>query len=179
MLARPALFAVSLLSTALVLPLAAGCGGRSEQAGASSTSNGPSALPANAPAYDADAETVANYVSGDWQVTLLPEASAVDVNAPTVDAALDVGDFSDDTAPLTGTFAGADVTNGQLVVTPGGAQSPVVSFTTDSMTVPGLTGESVEVPGPIEWTGQLYQGRLIGTAVGQNGRESRWEADRQ
>ena len=162
------LFALTLAGTAAVV--AAGCGGKS------SNSTTPARPAANAPAYDADAETVGSYVAQDWNVMLLPEVGQANVDSPSVDASLTVGAFNDNTARLAGSFAGAEVSGGEVRLTEGGAESPMLMFTTDSMTVPGLTGEDVQVDGPINWEGKLYEGRLYGTATGPDGRTSRWEA---
>ena len=171
MTSRPLFRLLSLAFAASAAVAVAGCGGKSND-----SRPAPSRPAANAPAYNATAETVGDYLAGDWNVMLLPEVGQANVDAPSVDASLTVGAFNDNSARLAGSFAGSDVTDGEVRVTDGGAESPMVMFTTDSMTVPGLSGEDMQVDGPINWEGKLYEGRLYGTATGPDGRTSRWEA---
>jgi hypothetical protein len=131
------------------------------------------------PAFDADATEVAEFLSGgQWTFRLLPEATTVaDVSPPTVAADFEVGAETGQIR-LAGTVAGAGVNEGTLSVSEDGATLPRVEFVTDGMTVEGLAGEAVQVPGPVRWEAELYRGRLIGTATGPDGRESAWEGFR-
>lgn len=181
---RVAASAVAAPLAVVVLLGVAGCGGGGNdgpsQRGASSSSG--SSL--SAPAFDADASEVASYLGGNWRVTLLPEAGEVDADAPSVSATFDAdsfesGDGMEEVATLSGSVGGQDISDGSATMMRDASAYPTVTFTTDGMTVPSLTGEGeTEVPGPIEWTGTLVDGRLIGEASGPGGTAA-WEARRQ
>ncbi|MEM1012477.1 MAG: hypothetical protein AAGI46_09695 [Planctomycetota bacterium] len=153
------------------LVLVAGCGGGSQTV--SPTTRIATTMPADmGPAFDAPADEVAAYLDGAWTISLLPQAASEGVQSPKVDAVLVIAGES-----VTGSVAGNDITDGALVIPPAGEAYPSVAMTTDGMTIPGPVGE-IEVPGPIEWSAELFQGKLIGTAVGPDGRRSAWEGTR-
>ncbi len=160
----------------------AGCGGGGDEKPANRSSNSSPSM--KAPAFDASANDVARYLDGRWRITLLPEAGEVDVNAPSVSASFDAGDFADgpgmaETADLSGNVGDQQLSGGGVTVMKDASAYPSLSFTTDGMSVPSLTGEgTTDVPGPIEWTGTLVDGRIVGEATGSGGTAA-WEARRQ
>ena len=176
----------------IVTPIAlllAGCGGGNDRPDARRATAGASAASADAlpgPAYDADAEAVAEFVQGgQWRLVLLPEAAGTaGLRPPAVSARFEADGLDSEagggpaTLQVAGRVADADVTRGRLAVTPGGAALPRLRFTTEGLTVPGLLGEPMTVPGPVRWEAELYRGRFVGTATGPDGRANAWEATR-
>ncbi len=163
-------------SPILAALLLAGCGSsgpeRSPQASPTTAPRATSST--STPAFDASQDAVAAYLTGRWSVTLQPEAASEGVTPPKVSAR-----FSVDESDVSGRLAGSDIQTGNLVVAPDGRELPRLAMTTDGMTVAGPTGDDIEVEGPIDWKAELYEGKLIGTAVGPDGKTSDWEAVRQ
>ena len=181
MIARASALATSLIALSAVI----GCGGGGNDAQTADARRGTAAPVPAAPQFDAPPREVAEYVSGDWLVTLLPEVGdATQLTPPTTNGTLRVGQVGEgyggsQTAALSGDFAGGAVGDGTLNLAADGSRNPRVRFTTGSLAAEGLAGEQITLDGPITWTGQLYQGRLVGTATGPDGRGSAWEASRR
>ena len=167
-----------------------GCGGGNDERAEpsdptlSTSTSTTSTTSAQAPAFDADAGEVQSYLSGSWRLMLLPEAGELDVDAPSVSATFRVADFAEgrgmaQVATLSGSVANSGFSGGTATVMQDAAAYPTVTFQTDGVSVPSLTGEgTIDVPGPVEWTGTLVDGRLVGEATGPGGTAA-WEARRQ
>ena len=152
----------------------AGCGGGTEEAEPTPErvpvrQAAPATQPAG-PGAAADRGEVMDYLMGEWDVELFPNASVDGIQTPTVD--LNVSDGGVTIAGVTGSDMALDVPAD-------GTAWPKLSFLSDGFTTSGPTGEDVDVPGPIEWDAQLYRGELVGTATGPEGRSSRWTASKQ
>lgn len=139
--------------------LAAGCGGR-----------GQSGQRMQVPGDNASPSAMAEYVSGNWTVTL----NQGDPNELNLPLQLAVGDIEADTAPVEGSLAGTPLTAAAMAFA---SDTPALRFTAGAMTVAGLTGP-IEVPGPTTWNGVLRQGRLSGTVEGPDGSNTSWIATR-
>ena len=163
--------------------LLAGCGGKGDNEGRGdadrNTSRGNDMVP-GAPAWDAGAEEVGDWIDGDWTISLIPEVASANVEVRTITATFSMADFTDDgdmmVADLTGEVRGTGLT-GRATMMPNGESLPTVEFTTNSLTIPSLTGEDpMTVDGPMGWSATLSRGMLIGTVTGPDGRQSSFEA---
>jgi hypothetical protein len=163
-----------LLVLSLPVLLAAGCGGSPDEPtpirdAADGSATDARGTPMPAPEAGASSREVHDYLVGDWSVNPLADVETIEpflLPMQVTRAANDV--FV--------TVSRVEATDVSLDVADDGSSWPTLTFTTGDLNTTGPTGEPMTVPGPTTWTGELYQGQLVGTATGPDGRSTRWVA---
>lgn len=126
----------------------------------------------NPPAQDAPPQDVAQYLTGEWTATLNPDLVEQGVAPLNVPMTLSAGALEDGSATLSGSIAGAEISEASVSTAEG---QPGLQFSTGSITAQGEAGE-IAVQGPLNWSALLRDGVLYGQVVGADGRSNRWTA---